>query len=204
MYSETFGLFIQTFGKIGWVQRVAYAEEFRTSEGIERLNSTNPDDALEEVFGLPKPGISAGSGRTYIWRKTWELIKERPFFGYGLGSLELYVDNNDLQKVAGLWYENSIITKPHSYYLSIAYGIGIPGLLLFLALVFYHVVDMFRLWMKKNQSVNYIQLSLFLGVLTFMVQALFNDTVIGMSLIFWIIFGVSVGVVKQMQRANNE
>lgn len=190
LYKETFGFFAETVKKITLSNRVAYAAE---SGGYERIKSKNRDAALEEVFGLSKPEASAGSGRLRIWDNTLKLIKKRPIFGYGLGTMILYYDNNDPDQA----FRGNIVSKPHNVYLGLAFGTGLIGLLAFLALVISHSFDFFKELLIKKRKIHPVHLSLFIGIGTYLIQALFNDSVIGMSVIFWIIFGVSAGLLRQ-------
>lgn len=190
LYKETFGFFVETAKKVTLSNGIVYAAE---SRGYERIKSKNINVALEEVFGLSKPEASAGSGRLHIWAKTLELIKERPTFGYGMGTLKLYYDNSDPYHAVS----DTIVTKPHNYYLGLVFGMGMIGALGFFTLVIMHTLDFLKEFFIKKRSIHPVHLSLFIGMGAYLIQALFNDSVIGMSVIFWAIFGISAGLLRQ-------
>ena len=201
---ETTGFLMRAVQKISWTTEEVYAQELSNDKGYQELESQDATGALNEAYDFPDPVLSAGSGRLYIWRKTIELIKERPLLGYGLGTMEFYFDNNDPNKVDGFFYGNYIITKPHSYFLGIAYGIGIPGLIAFLVLVFQQVFKTLKTIFKRDIELNIVHISIFIGILAFLFQALFNDSVVGMSIIFWLLFGISSGLLRQAYSSNKE
>lgn len=44
---------------------------------------------FDEYFANETDGITTLTGRTFIWEKSWEMIKERPLMGYGTHSFRL-------------------------------------------------------------------------------------------------------------------
>lgn len=200
LYNETFGYIFGSIQKITSTPGVAYAAEGDPA-GYEVIRSTNINDALQEVFGLPKPGVGAGSGRLYIWDKTWALIKERPFTGYGLGTLGLYFDHNDPQKIAQLYNQDTIVTKAHNYYVGLAFGMGLTGLVLFLMLVIVQAIRFVKALISNKDRIHPVHFSITMGLGAFLIQALVNDSVIGMSVIFWILSGISSGLLRQYEQS---
>lgn len=81
---------------------------------------------LETVVSNP---YEAGSTRFVIWRQSWEMVKESPWMGVGLGHYNLYWppyrDPSD----------NSAGQFVHNDYLQIWIEAGLPGLLLLLAVL---------------------------------------------------------------------
>ena len=148
-----------------------------------------------EEFSLPQPGWSAGTGRVYIWRETINLTLERPFIGYGPGTLAYYFPQNDINKVANMNDYNTLITKPHNMYLGVAYGLGIPALLGLLILFLLHFYFTGRyLWRTELNQNHVFPAALFLFFCAFAVQAMVNDTVIDAGAIFWILMGAAVSL----------
>ncbi|OGQ98794.1 MAG: hypothetical protein A2505_06580 [Deltaproteobacteria bacterium RIFOXYD12_FULL_55_16] len=70
--------------------------------------------------------------RMVMWNNTVQLIRERPFFGYGLGGLkEAY-----REKVRGMsGWEGIVIDDPHNQYLKVTAELGLVGLLVFLGFI---------------------------------------------------------------------
>lgn len=80
-----------------------------------------------ELPVLPEKGISAGSGRVYIWNKAIDLVKERPVFGYGLDTFMFNFPHYAIDARAGMYDENTITDKPHNMYVGWLYGTGVIG-----------------------------------------------------------------------------
>ncbi|NLN88206.1 MAG: O-antigen ligase family protein, partial [Syntrophomonadaceae bacterium] len=152
-------------------------------------------------FQLPQPGWSPGTGRTYNWSETLALTAERPWLGYGYGTLTYYFPQDDINKVANLYSYNTLITKPHSLYMGVAFGLGIPALLILLFLFGLHFYSTGRnLWSWRLGPNHTFAVSLFLFFCAFMIQALFNDPVVDAGAIFWILLGVSVSLNKEVDQ----
>ncbi|WCK54282.1 O-antigen ligase family protein [Aneurinibacillus sp. Ricciae_BoGa-3] len=164
-------------------------------------DATSPQDD----FNLPQPGWSAGTGRTYIWKNTIELIKHRPLLGYGLDTLAYQFPQNDVNKISNLHDATTIVDKPHNMYLGLAFGSGVIALLAFLWLLVRHMwaylsVLRYRITNEKEK----ILAALFAGWCAYLIQGLFNDSINGTSLIFWILFGVSVSLIKELNTGYEE
>lgn len=150
---------------------------------------------------LPKAGVAPGSGRLYIWDRTITMIQEQPVLGYGLDTIAFEFPQDDVKKQAGLNTYKIIVDKPHNMYLGIAYGSGVFALLAFLiiiAFLSYHYVKM--IWQKRGQldSVYYGGLAaIFIGLLAFLFQHLFNDSLLGPTNIMWVFIGILFGAIAQ-------
>lgn len=140
-----------------------------------------------ELPVLPERAHGTGSGRLYIWNETLDLVKERPLFGYGLGTLIYQFPHYSIDARAALWDENTITDKPHSMYIGWLYGTGVIGLLSALALVVLSVFKPVRVAIKSNSMPIWV-----LGVAwsAYLVQALFIDSLPGTSAPMWVIAGI--------------
>lgn len=161
----------------------------------------------EDNFDLPEPGWAAGTGRAYIWGETWRLIQARPLLGYGQGTLAYYFPQNDINMIAAMNSYNMLVTKPHNMYVDIAYGSGIPALLALLVLFglhFYHTGR--RLWKAERSEALFFPTALFLFFCACVVQWLFNDLIIDVGAIFWILLGVgiSLNTVHEPQKTSDQ
>ncbi|MGE5661227.1 MAG: O-antigen ligase family protein [Ignavibacteriales bacterium] len=147
---------------------------------------------------LPPRGTGVGTGRVYIWEHTWELIKKKPLFGYGMDTLAYTFPQNDIRKYSDfLGDPYSVVDKPHNMYLALGYGCGLVGLFAFLSLCSAHIIQMWR-YVRKSTSVlldrRILVISIFGGWLALLIQGLFNDMIIGIGPIFWIMFGVMISL----------
>lgn len=159
------------------------------------LNNTGEYDWMAKAYAaekfdlpvLPERGLSAGTGRFYIWEKAIELVKERPIFGYGLDTFMYNFPHNSIDARAGMYDENTIIDKPHNIYIGLLYGTGIIGFLSVIVLLIMSLLKPLRVVIKQNQSIIWI-----LGIAwgAYLLQALFNDSLPGTSTVMWVIAGI--------------
>lgn len=153
------------------------------------------DEKVDVSFPkLPDSGVGPGSGRLYIWGKTWELVKDRPFLGYGLDTLTYSFPQNDPGIHENIGSFNTIVDKPHNMYIGILYGSGIVAFVLFIALV---LSILFRIiTIIKDQNDIFAKV-FFLALITFLIQAMFNDSLIGTSVVSWVFMGILLSLVEK-------
>ncbi|OES44932.1 O-antigen ligase family protein [Domibacillus iocasae] len=144
---------------------------------------------------LPESSVAAGSGRTYIWGKTLELVKERPLFGYGLDTLVYHFPHNDIEARSGLRSETIIVDKPHSMYMGMLYGTGIIGFVSFLLLIG-AITWKWLVAFVKNKQVSTVYV-FGLAWIAFVVQALFNDTLPGTAGPMFAIAGIAIALLDK-------
>lgn len=158
--------------------------------------------AAEQSFELPvlpEKGWSPGTGRLYIWDKTLDLVKERPILGYGLDSIMYNFPHYNIDSRGGNNDENTIVDKPHNLYLGILYGTGIIGMLSLIIIL----VGVSLITIKKIFTKNKIELGIFLiGIFAFAIQAMFNDTLPGMTSVLFILSGMLVLMQEDTQQFN--
>lgn len=80
---------------------------------------------------------------------------------------------------------NAIIDKAHNEYIQLAATIGIPGLITYLIFIYAIIKDKIR----KVFNVN-VYFIIVVTVLTYMVQAFFNISTIGIAPLFWMLLGI--------------
>lgn len=128
-----------------------------------------------------------GSGRIEIWKMTLKLISKQPIFGCGTDNLK-----NGLAENCG--YENNkymertrtYVDKAHNEYLHIAATIGIPALICYLLFIALILIPKIKLIL--NNDTYFI---ICLAIISYLVQAFFNISVIGIAPLFWMLLGLS-------------
>ncbi|MGE5458965.1 MAG: O-antigen ligase family protein [Methanobacterium sp.] len=156
----------------------------------EQITTKTNLDSLE----LPKPGTAPLNGRFYLWEKTLNLIKNHPIFGYGLDTIVYYFPQNDPEMLANMGSLKSIVDKPHSYYLGIAFGAGILALLVLLS-IFYFCIRYTLQTVRSNQAgAPPLSAAILAFTAVFLLQWLVNDSNIASSTVFWILNGVAVSI----------
>lgn len=173
VWTESFGFFTKTNP---FIQIEEGFQDFHFP-----VNKVAAAELKLELPTLTERSFSAGSGRIYIWENVLDLIKEKPLTGYGLDTLTYHFPQNDINKRSGMYYENTLIDKPHNMYLGILYGAGLLGLFSFTSFLSIYTFKLFR-YVIKDKFYPVIW-AFFLGWGAFLVQSVFNDSVIGATIV---------------------
>ena len=161
-------------------------------------NYTNEPLVLEEA---PYWGFEGkeklGSARGYIWSRSLPMLKDTILIGNGPDTFVLEFPQND--RLAKWWaYDtpNMLVDKPHNLYLQIALNEGVLALVAFLVLVGAYVIDSFRLYALKNyyEGKQIIGMATCLGIIGYLGAGIFNDSIISVAPIFWILLGSGVAI----------
>lgn len=158
------------------------------SRMLSRANSIGND--FNSVVTKTDNYKGAGSQRIYIWEKAVGLILDRPILGSGPDTFDLevkrvygyFIYDGGIDRVAN----GALITKAHNEYLQIAVTLGIPALicyLIFLISIFKHTF----LGIKSNK----LLIPLICSITAYLIQAFFNNSVIGVAPVFWILLGIT-------------
>ena len=125
------------------------------------------------------------NGRGYIWSRTIPLLADCIFLGKGQDTFAIYFPNNDYLGRLNYGYENVLITKPHSIYLQIAVQTGVLSVIAYIGMFVIFCILFFR---KKGFT------ALFISITSFMILGLTNDSMIGCSILYWVILGFGISV----------
>lgn len=139
-----------------------------------------------------------GSARGYIWSRSIPLLENNLIIGGGPDSFIFQFPQNDL---IGKYYAydtpNILVDKPHNLYLQIALNNGLIALLAFICIVVIYIADSLKLYALRKEyddsSIAYGSIT-FLGIIGYLFAGIFNDSVISVAPIFWIILGVGVSL----------
>lgn len=171
--------------------------EYNTSIVFGRFISIGKD--LAAVFTTNNSfSTESGFQRIFLWQKTLELIRQKPFLGWGPDTLGLIFNkifSNDLT-IIGM---NGVFDKAHNEYLQIAYASGIPALLTYLIFLF---SVLRKAWFSLNK--NSVTVPIFCSVVGYLVQAIFNISVVSVAYIFWIFLGALMYLSNEKQIANEQ
>ena len=182
---------------------------FKLSNGKLHLVDNNNFQDIElvdaESIGF-KGKEKIGSARGYIWSRTLPLLKGHLITGHGPDTFMYEFPQNDM--IAKLYaYGESIMTvdKPHNMYLQIAFSDGLIALIAFLIAAILYLVDSFKLYaLKAKYTVSEsLGAATTLGVLGYLAAGIFNDSVISVAPIFWIVFGVGFAL-NYINKTNKE
>jgi O-antigen ligase len=154
----------------------------------------------EEVKAVHKPesiGFAGrerlGSARGYIWSRTLPVIKNSPLIGYGPDNYVIAFPQDDyIGKIKAYGTAHMIIDKPHNLFLQIAVNTGVPALIAFLVLIGLYFAQSLKLYFKNiNGSLTALAgTAIFLSISGYLTAGLFNDSVVGIAPIFWVLLGL--------------
>lgn len=160
----------------------------KTTNNI-NYTETKVSKIISDIKTLQDTGINnkMGSNRIEIWNMTLKLIFKKPIFGCGTDNLK----NGLFENCKGEILKYNIRTqrvpdKAHNEYLHIAATIGIPALVIYLIFLILIIKPKIKLIFKDNMY--YI---IILVILSYMTQAFFNISTIGIAPLFWMILGLS-------------
>lgn len=143
-----------------------------------------------------------GSGRGYIWIRTIEMLNDTIFLGKGPDTFALYFPNKDPLKDA-YGFEHKLVDKPHSMYLQWGVNIGVVSLLIFLVLIKIHFIQSFVLLWKKgiNSKAGIYAIGLFAAWCGYLISGVFNDSIVSVAPVFWVIFGMSMAANEMLKHS---
>ncbi|MBO5109602.1 MAG: O-antigen ligase family protein [Clostridia bacterium] len=160
-----------------------------------------PASIIQRFTSIGNLGDSSTSYRVYIWRAVLRMIGDNPFFGIGVGE-------GAFAKVYPLYTLSGIEDAPHSHnlFLQITLELGLIGLLIFLALLFFfaqHMCTVFKKTPTAGQRV--IPAAGFCGIIGMLVHGM-TDYVwynYRIFLMFWLIIGLCCSC-HRIERATPE
>ncbi len=208
VWDQTFGLFVRNnpfvTAETSSSQIISVEKKLFSPAKVYAEKSSTTVDTLEVTLPeIPESGVGPGSGRLYIWDKTLGLVKERPLFGYGLDTLTYYFPQDDPMKHANIQTYQVVVDKTHSMYVGTLYGTGIVGFLAFMSILIFGAIRAITFIIKNTfkSETNIITLALFSAIVAYLIQALFNDSLLGMTNVFFVLFGCFVSVIKVREEA---
>lgn len=177
---------------------------------LKLTNATGTAD-VDSLKAPPSFGFEGkerlGSARGYIWSRSIPLIPGNLLVGSGPDTFVLNFPQNDfLGKYWAYGTTNMLVDKPHNLYLQIILGEGGIALLAFLAIMLLYLVDSIRLYaLKKAYGPKQIfGAAVALGIVGYLAAGMFNDSVVSVAPVFWILLGVGIAVNLQNRRELSE
>ena len=151
------------------------------------------DAVMERILSIFNPTDTSSTLRIALWESTIAMILDNPLFGIGWGAYWLVYPEYDFF----LNNPAARIVHAHNMYLHIAAEIGIPGLLVFLAVIYGHTkkaIDILR--QTNNRWVAGLMLGIMSAVLGLAVNG-FTDYImfnVQLSMLFWLLNAVIIAV----------
>lgn len=148
-----------------------------------------------------------GSARGYIWSRSFPMLKDTILLGNGPDTYFAEFPQGDLLgKLYAYDTMQMIVDKPHNLYLQIALNEGVIALLAFLALMIVYLMDSVRLYaMKRSYSQQQtIGAAISLAIIGYLGAGVFNDSVVSVAPIFWILLGIGFAVNRMEKQKTAE
>ena len=150
-----------------------------------RLDSIGKDIETLLGDGTQEEKMSAGTARIGIWMATLNSIAQDPLLGVGPDALSDGLIKNSPEYIAyRLQNYNELVDKAHNEYLQIAATMGIPALIIYLAFIAQ------ILFSQKNLFQNNATFIFMAAIISYLAQAFFNISTIGIAPIFWALLGL--------------
>lgn len=133
--------------------------------------------------------VESGARRFLVWKEAVTLTPKYWLFGSGLDTFgEAY---------HGVFpVRDEYFNKAHNEYIQILITQGLPALLCYFTLYFYTLKNTVRkfkeMYIKKMTANDYIYIGMFIAVIGYIFQAIFNISVIDVAPFFWMILGLLV------------
>ena len=171
----------------------------RDDTTIHLINGNSKKDIdLEDPESIGFAGKEKlASSRGYIWSRSLPMLRNTLLLGTGPDTFVFEFPQNDLLgKLYAYDSATTIVDKPHNLYLQIALNEGVIALLAFLGIILIYIVDSIKLYALKSKftETEIMGISVFLAVIGYLFAGIFNDSVISVAPIFWIVLGVGVAV----------
>ena len=151
------------------------------------------DGVMERLLSIFNPTDTSSTLRIALWESTVAMILDKPLLGIGWGSYWLVYPDYDFF----LNNPAATIVHAHNMYLHIAAEIGIPGLMVFLAIIYGHTRKAIQvLAQTQNTWVAGVMLGTVAAVLGLAVNG-FTDYImfnVQMSMLFWLLNALIIAV----------
>ena len=149
-----------------------------------------------ETFGF-KGKEKLGSARGYIWSRSIPMMKDTFLIGNGPDTFVLEFPQQDY---LGKWWAydtpNMIVDKAHNLYLALFLNNGGLALLGFLIMLGAYLVQCFKLYAFKGfyDNQDAVGIALMLAIVGYLGAGLFNDSIVAVAPVFWILLGAGMAV----------
>lgn len=166
---------VKLLGTGGRITEPIVAETFKPLEGLEKL----------------------ASNRGYIWGRTLPLLKNYVIVGSGPDNYPLAFPQDDFLGKAYAFYDpNIVVDKPHNIYLQTAINTGVLSLISLIVLWGIYIISSLKLYNKINYDSldKYVGSSCLVGVIGYLAAGMFNDSVVSVAPIFWVILGLGISI----------
>ncbi|WP_313346669.1 O-antigen ligase family protein [Sedimentibacter sp.] len=160
-------------------------------------------DRFEPLDGLER----FMSGRGYIWSRTIPLLKTFIIKGAGADNYPIAFPQDDfVAKLRNGSNANLVIDKPHNMYMQIAVNTGFISLIALIVIWGIYIINSL-IWYSKtifDSLDKIIGAACFVSIIGYLVAAMFNDHIVSVSPLFWIVLGIGISINIRLQSKSTE
>lgn len=143
------------------------------------------------------------TNRGYIWSRAIPILKNTILIGYGPDNFPMIFPQEDYVgrfNVGNNGMTDIIIDKPHNMYLQTAINTGVLSLLSLIVIWIIYLYESMRIFIygNINSFTEYMGAGIFLSVTAYLVAGIFNDSVVSVAPLFWILLGTGIGINKML------
>lgn len=146
------------------------------------------------------------SNRGYIWSRSIPMMKSTILIGYGPDNFCLMFPQEDYvgRFNTGKGMTNIVVDKPHNMYIQTAINTGVISMLSLMFMWGIYFVDSVRLFKGRGlmSFSEYVGAGSFLGITAYLAAGLFNDSIVSVAPLFWIMLGLGIAVNKMIEIDN--
>lgn len=150
-------------------------------------------DSISILDGLE----SIASNRGYIWGRSISLIDKYIIKGAGADNFIYAFPQDDIiaKLNSGMKY-NTTVDKPHNLFIQTSINTGLISSMSLLIVWCIYFFRSFKLYsrIRFENTESYIGASCFLSIVGYLISGLFNDQIISVAPLFWIILGLGISI----------
>jgi O-antigen ligase len=160
-------------------------------------------------FGF-KNKYDFGTGRGYIWSRTFPLMLHTLFIGNGADTFTMYFPQNDAVGIyydSGHWSRTSpIFDKPHNFALLTFVDTGGISLLALLAIIGIYLVQGFQLYSRLSDYDLFAKVGAgcYLGIVAFLVAGMVYDTSVNVMPLIYGLLGIGIACNMALASSGDE
>jgi hypothetical protein len=158
--------------------------------------------ALVKLRKVPHSGFknkqNFGSGRGYIWSRTFPLMLETLILGHGADTFAMYFPQDDF---TGLYYDYNwhsettpIVDKPHNFILLNFVNTGGISAIALTAIIIIYIIQSFKLYSKiiRYDIFSRAGAGIYLGIIAFFVAGMVYDTSVNVMPLIYGLLGIGI------------